>query len=347
MIRKLLATSLCLLVVQSTLPLKWISLSGTLMADQKNPKANSDALYVKLRNLGLSGDFMPVEQVTLKRDTATITFKQGEIYFLTPVDGKVTGAVFLGDGEFQMTPLLPSEQRHLSILTGAPSITEKFSKLVLRFTDATYEELLHERSAKTGTPNSHAQGVLNDHKKMLRKGQSYSPLQVNVAAGYLPYNMEMRLLMDLTRPGPHGFFEAYFKGERYGDMMYGIDPLGAPFVTPEEVVLVGLDDKSLGIWTATHLRKHYRVDLTGNDENHQLIDLEHHKIEASIKGKHLEAIVQTRFKALVDDARVIPFDLFSRLRVHRVTDGQGRELIRASPATDRGQLHDRFRIWRR
>src|SRR5207249_8325662 len=47
---------------------------------------------------------------------------------------------------------------------------------------------------------------------------------------------------------------------------------------------------------------------------------------ASIKGKHLEAIVQTRFKALVDDARVIPFDLFSRLRVHRVTDGHGREL---------------------
>jgi hypothetical protein len=326
MVKKLLILGPSLLLLQLVLSQAHMAPGMTLWADQKNPKANSDPLYMSLRNVRLSGDSLPVEQVSLKRDAATITFRQGEIYFLAPVGGRVTGGVFIGEGEFQMTPMLPTEQRQLSLLTGAPGIKEKFSKLVLRFTDSTYQEFQKERRIKTGTPNSHAQAVFDDHRKLLRRGQSYSSLRVNVAAQYLHYNMEMRLLMDLTEPGEHDFFEAYFGGEHFGQMMYGIDPRGAPFVTPEEVVLVGLDDKSLGIWSATHLREHYRADLNCNDENHQLVDLEHHKIEATVKGKYLEAIVQTRFKALAEGVRVIPFDLFPSLRVHKVTYGRAGEL---------------------
>jgi hypothetical protein len=71
-------------------------------------------------------------------------------------------------------------------------------------------------------------------------------------------------------------------------------------------------------------QRHFAVQ--GADEDHQLIDLVHHKIDASIKGKHLKAIAQTKFKGLVEGVRVIPFDLFSRLRVRKVTDGERGEL---------------------
>ena len=289
----------------------------------KNQNANTDPVYVQLRSAKLSGEHLAVQNLTLKRDTATIQFKEGEMYFLAPVEGKVTGAVFIGQGEFQMAPVPSYEQRQLSILTGTPTITEKFSKMVLRFTDGTYEELKKAGEPKTDAPNSSASSALEDNRKMLRKGRIYS--RGSVAVGFLRYNLDERILIDVLSPGQGGLFQAYFDGKQYGDALFGIDPLGAPFVTPEEVVLVNFSQGALGVWVACHLQEHYRTPAF-SDENHQLVDLEHHKITATTKGKRLDATVETRFKALVDGVRVIPFELFSQLRVQRVVDGKGREL---------------------
>jgi len=263
------------------------SASPTPIAEEKNPRANSDPIYTQLRAVRLSGDFASVENIALKRDTATITLKQGELHLLAPVEGRITGAVFIGQGEFQMTPTLPMEQRHLSILTGAQSIEDQFSKMVLRFTDSTYEEIKKQSDIKKGAPNSTAQNALDDIRKMLRRGKTFS--HPNVATGFFQYNLDARILIDLTWPGQQGLFHAYFDGKRYGSTLYAIDPLGAPFITPEEVALVNFTDGSLGIWTASHLKDHYRNE-SAHDEDHRLIDLEHYKIEATAKGKRLDAI---------------------------------------------------------
>jgi len=295
----------------------------TTTAKGKNLSANSDPVYVQLRNVKLSGEHLAVQNLTLKRDTATILFKEGEMYFLTPVEGRVTGAVFIGQGEFQMTPTPTYEQRQLSILTGSSSITEKFSKMVLRFTDGTYEELKKAGEPKTEAPNASASSALDDNRKMLRKGRIYN--YGSPATTFLHYNLDTRILIDVLSPGQGGLFQAYFDGKQYGDTLFGIDPLGAQFVTPEEVVLVNFSQGALGIWAACHLQEHYRTPAF-SDENHRLINLEHHKINARTKGKRLDALVETRFKALVDGRRVITFSLFPTLRMQRVVDGKGREL---------------------
>jgi len=69
-------------------------------------KANSDPTYQQLRNVGLSGEVSTANNLVLKRDAATFTFRSGSFYFLAPVNGKVTGAVFLGNGSFALTPPL-------------------------------------------------------------------------------------------------------------------------------------------------------------------------------------------------------------------------------------------------
>lgn len=291
--------------------------------DEKNPKANSDPVYSELRSVGLSGEYSPIENLTLKRDVATISFKEGQLFFLSPVGGRVTGAVFIGQGEIQMTPVLSIEQRHLNILTGSASYVEKFSKMVLRFTDSTYDEIKKASGVKSGGSIAGAQSALDDNRRLLRKGRTYS--RPNIGAAFLRYNLDERILIDVTWPGQPGMFAAFFDGKRFGDAMYANDPLGAPFVTPEEVVLICFADDVLGIWTAEHFQEHYRNPAVF-DENHQLIHIAHQNIDAKARGKRLDAVVQTKFKAMVDGARVIPFDLFSRLRVRRVTDGQEREL---------------------
>jgi hypothetical protein len=58
--------------------------------------ADSDPVYVQLRGLGLIGESVKVEDLTLFRETAGYVLKQGEIHFVTPVASKTTGAVSVG-----------------------------------------------------------------------------------------------------------------------------------------------------------------------------------------------------------------------------------------------------------
>src|SRR5215813_12920847 len=59
--------------------------------------ANNEATYVKLRNIRVSQEVIPVAAFRMKREGAIFTFRSGAFYLLEPVNGKVTGAVFIGD----------------------------------------------------------------------------------------------------------------------------------------------------------------------------------------------------------------------------------------------------------
>lgn len=285
--------------------------------------ATGDPVYAQIRSAKLSGESASITNFTLKRDTATITFTDGRFHFLSPVEGRVIGAVFLGNGEFQMSPVISMEQRHLGILTGAPSITETFTKMTLRFTDSTYDEIKKQSTIETGQSASQAQDAFDDFRNLMRKGKNFT--RPNFTLALLRENIDARTLIDITWPEHEGFFQAFFNGKKHGDFLYWIDPLGLPFVTPEEVVLANLSDGNLGIWVASHLKDHYRSPAVF-DENHQLFDLQHHKIEATMKGKRMDAKVESRFKAQADGVRVLPFSLASSLRVRRIADWEGREL---------------------
>ncbi|MFN8007290.1 MAG: hypothetical protein U0V70_09755 [Terriglobia bacterium] len=118
-----------LILLLTCFPFPEHSPSGFILrAADKNPFANSDPTYVQLRTALLSGESVGIEQFTLSRDRATITFISGQFFFLTPVAGKITGAVFIGQGEFKYSPPIDVERHQLSILTGSGSMEETFLK---------------------------------------------------------------------------------------------------------------------------------------------------------------------------------------------------------------------------
>ena len=87
-------------------------------------KNSTDAVYQQIRRKGndpadFSGAVATVNGLVLKRDAATFKFNSGEIYFLTPVEGRVVGAVFLGDVEMRIVPPTEVEKRSLDSFTGA------------------------------------------------------------------------------------------------------------------------------------------------------------------------------------------------------------------------------------
>ncbi len=161
---------ICFLLVQVM-----IMMVGAVYAVEDLPgSANSDPIYQQLRQIKLSGKAAAVQNLVLKRDAATFTFKKGTFYFLEAVEKQFTGALFIGEGEFYMTPVLKVEQQHLKHLTGGPSITEKFSKMVLRFTDDTYKEITASGSVQPVASISKAEDYLKKNRKLLRKGRKYS-----------------------------------------------------------------------------------------------------------------------------------------------------------------------------
>src|ERR1043166_6536975 len=95
--------------------------------------ANNEPNYLKLRNIKLGTEIIHVKDFTLKREAGTFTFKSGAFQFVEPVNGKITGAVFVGEGSFVLVPPIELERRNLAILTGGQPFEERFSSLVLRF----------------------------------------------------------------------------------------------------------------------------------------------------------------------------------------------------------------------
>jgi hypothetical protein len=292
---------------------------------------NSDPTYQQLRNIGLSGEAVSVKDFTLKRDAATFHFHAGTVCFVTPVQGKVTGAVFVGDGNMVLEPPNAMERRSLNLLTHADEFVEKYDHLVLRFTDGTDTEIKKAGSVATGGCDP---GLLNDTQNALRHNRE------------LRFNLDARILQDVFGTEPGGLFVAFVHGKAYDDKeIFAIDPHGAPPflappvdarnlptllvppVAPEEVELLTYDENKIGMWTAFHLQDEYKKGTATGSQNNTVIHIEHQLLDTTIeKNSNLIGKASTTFVSQVDGLRVVPFDLFHKLRVQSVTTDGGQSL---------------------
>jgi hypothetical protein len=273
---------------------------------------NSNAIYQQLRNVAPSGETSAAKDLVLKRDAGTFTFRNGNFYFLAPVNGKVTGAVFIGDGSFALEPALASERRSISLLTKEPFLRDDFSSAVFRFSDGTYEEIKKAAGVSIGSPMGTSE--LSDVNSALKRR--------------MYYNLTGRLLQDVMGAGQGGAFFAFIKGRKFSDkQVFAMDPYGALGMDPEEVVFRTWDDTKWGTWAAFHYADEYKNGkATGTQEN-AYIDMQNHTLDTKFErsGK-LIGDATTTFKAMYNGTVVVPFDLFSTLRVQSVTGQNGEAL---------------------
>jgi hypothetical protein len=296
------------------------AIEATVSVDSKGLTPNSDSVYqtLRLQSKGeqeFAGPYASVNNVGLDREGAKFTFRSGEIYFLTPVEGRYTGAVFIGDGELHLVPPVNVEKNSLKIFTGEPELTEQFSSLVLHFTDKTFEEIKAASGATMGQGGSQAaraRSLFRDTQDIERKR--------------LRNNRELRTLMSIYAPAQPGFFNAFIGGKRFGKLVFIYDPFSVSLVTPEEVLLLSYGEGDGGLWTAYHRPAEYANRTASSAEDNGLLDITHHEIDARIKGTQIIASDKITFRSLRAGTRVVGFELFSSLRVSRVQDEQGRDL---------------------
>lgn len=283
-------------------------------------KPNADPVYQSLRQMAqsptaFSGRVARVNNLVLKRDLAIFTLRSGEIYFAAPIEGRTIAAVFIGDGDVKLEPPTEIEQKQLAIFTGQPAYTDQFSRLVLRFSDKTFDEIKDSPQCtmtESGAQGSRALDLYKENQTLLRKE--------------LRTNMELRTLEDIYAPERPGFFYASIDGKRFSKLFYLIDPKGITSVYPEQVALMSYGESDFGTWTAFHLAAEYGKGTARNSQDRRTYDIEHHALSVSIRDTRLSAIDKIKIKALASGVRVLPFDLLPTLRATRVSDDAGNEL---------------------
>ena len=259
--------------------------------------ANSDPTYIALRNLSLGSEAVSLANFDLKRDAGTFRLNSGTVCFVPPVNGRVTGAVFVGDGVFLLAPPSETERKSLKLLTKEDEFNEKFGRLVLRFTDSTYDEIKKAGTAVSGGCDT---GLLKDSQSTTRHKTRH--------------NLEAELLAELLSSEARDLFVAFIHGKRYNDKeLYQLDPNW----NSNQVNFWTYDEEKRGDWASFDFSLPRPKGSFG-----RTISIEHHELDTTLeKSGALSGKATTTFVSHRDGLRVVPLSLFPSLRVQSVTSG--------------------------
>lgn len=300
------------LAARTTLFLALINLSEPIHAQNAAPGPNSDPTYQALRNATLGSEAVTLNNFELKRDAGTFHLRSGTVCFVAPVNGRVTGAVFTGDGNFVLDPPYQSERNSLKLLTKESEFSENFGQMVLRFTDSTYDEIKKAGGAGAGGCDA---GPLKDIQHTTRHK--------------LKNNLEIRLLEDVLSPEPGGYFIAFIHGKKYnGQELYEIDPHEGR----DQVTFMTYDENKFGEWASFSLAGEHKRGEIGHP-----IQVEHQRLDTTLeKSGNVIGHSKTTFTVGLNAVRVVPLDLYPTLRVRsaKTEDGQALTFIQEDKNDD-------------
>ena len=293
--------------------------------------ANSDPVYRQLRSLGLGATFR-FDNFTMICDVATFQFQKGTLTFLSPVDGVVTGAIFIGEGHFNLKPVTPIDAHELSRRTGADEFNEDFIDVVFRFTGGARMNFLQGLGEQI-EPTPNAAAVLHTWREKMRQ-RSEVPLGFTqyLLQGETMDNVDADLLAAIYNPAHPVFFNAYLRGKKHKDLRFFMrSRVGAvpQLDSPEEVALINYDPEGMddGVWYLQHLKSEISNHTSNSAEDRRLFATHRYKIETIIaRNGHLFSTATITFQPLVAGERVLKFGLLPNLRVTRVSDEQGQDL---------------------
>ncbi|HTY63231.1 MAG TPA: M1 family aminopeptidase [Acidobacteriota bacterium] len=166
------------------------------------------AAYKTIHSFSLDGGSANVSNLTLKRDRAEMTFT-GTFYFSKPVLGRVTGAVFIGEGKFHAEP--PSsnfEKENLRRLLNADVVESDFKTAVLRFSDDSFS-VIGQSHEPGGTAPKEAQDLASEMESRTARETGA--------------NLASRILVSILNAENPGVFVAQFDKGRRGRFTFVLD----------------------------------------------------------------------------------------------------------------------------
>lgn len=256
---------------------------------QEAPASKDTEIYNQLKAFSL-GSPVSVKGVVLKRGRAQITL-DGVAYLSQPVNGAITGAVFIGDGKFVAeTPASDYEKDNLKRLLGTDVIESDFKTAVFRFTDDTATQLA-QTPADGATSNERAQKLAREmDERILRETGA---------------NLAARVAISMLNQEKPGFFFGGFDGGKRNRFNLLIDhqnriPVANFEINAGEKGLIWSYNSDVyrpEVWLAFYSDEDYaRNSVEYSDANDQ-IDIQHYRMDIDLRdhkdrlrlNAHLEA----------------------------------------------------------
>ena len=270
---------------------------------------NGNGVYAALRARSASGPSFKVKGLRLKRDAGELELTDGTVTLYNEVNGRVTGAVFQGQGVFRLEPPSAMERHQLKLVMKGETLNQPFTTAVLAFTDGTAEELKKASMGDLGGVN--AMGPSQEMQGLFRNT--------------LRYDLEERLLADLLGGKDGGFFMANMKGPLFSKrLLYFVDPHGAFEVAPEEVGLLTSADEDFDVTLGFHSEAQRAV---GRAKDNTSFGISQQTIDVTIeKSGRMTGKATALVTANEDGLQVLPLSLFPTLRASGVWGPKGEAL---------------------
>jgi len=267
------------------------------------PTAKEKEIYDQIKLFSLTGGAAEVNGFVLKRDRVQMTFT-GTFYFSVPVNGQITGAVFIGDGKFSV-PVPPSEfeKENVKRLLGATDRVESdFKTAVLRFSDDA-ARLISEKPG-AGTTNDRAQKLATDLDARILKESGA--------------NLPARLTLSIVNGEKPGFFFANFDGgkRRFSFVLdYQTRVLVTNFgINAGEKGLIFAYDSSnydVEIWMAFYSHEDYQKRIVSYSDVNNLLDIKSYDMDIDLRDhkKYLRLRTIVGATVLQPNVRAVNFQI--------------------------------------
>ncbi|HEX8153423.1 MAG TPA: hypothetical protein VF698_09875, partial [Thermoanaerobaculia bacterium] len=270
--------------------------------------AAEDPTYAALRAARPDGRTIALHDFTFNRDVYSLKLN-GTLHLLAPVDKQTFGAVFIGQGSYELTPVLPYELRQLQIQTGddkLATLTDTFDTAVFFAADLISAAENSGGDIGTGAPNARAKEVFDDYLKRQRRD--------------FKTNVHIRLAQERMNARLEPLFFAALDGKKYPPAILGVDPLGMNALLlsgfnagGEQTVFFVNDLEKGGIWYSSPLRRQLQSGQIV--QAGALADAEHYEIETTINS-NLEVAGKTTVHFIAgNELRVLPLSLMGKLAV--------------------------------
>jgi predicted aconitase with swiveling domain len=260
-------------------------------------------VYGPIKAFELSGGSAVVSGLALKRDRVNMTFT-GTFYFAAPVEGRVTGAVFIGNGTLRAdVPPSDFEKANVRRLLKADVVTSDFSTAVLRFTDDA-ASVIAQNLKQEPAPQQAVKLAAESNSKVLRETGA------NIAA---------RLALSLLNGETPGFFFASFDGGKLGNFSYVLDhqnriPTTAFVINGGEKGLIyTYKGSTVGteVLMAFYSESDYARSSATYSDAHDIVDVENYDLQVDLRSPKSRLALRSKMtmRPFADGVRAISFSI--------------------------------------
>lgn len=260
-------------------------------------------IYEQIKAFNLNGGKSEVNGLVLRRDRVTMIFS-GTFYFTSQINGKVTGAVFIGTGTFR-AELPPSEfeKKNVKRLLDAETVDSDFKTAVLRFTDDTFDIIGKDKTDSGG--DAIAQKLATDTDARIIKETGA--------------NLASRLAISILNKENPGFFAATFDGGKRDKFSFILDHQNR---IPTYYFGINGGEKGLifsyksGIytnetWLAFYSLEDYKTGYVTYSDKNDLVDITNYKMDLDLRSPKSKLGLRSKTSMTVRFANTtaIPFTI--------------------------------------